>query len=34
VTGFDAPMPLHAVEEYYLPQAVRIEEGIRETVGF
>src|SRR5699024_3734800 len=34
VTGFDAPMPLHALEDYYLPQAVRIREGILETVGF
>jgi len=34
ITGYDAPMPLHAVENYYLPQAVRIQEGIRETVDF
>ena len=34
ITGYDAPMPLHAVENYYLPQAVRIGDGIRETVEF
>ena len=34
ITGYDAPMPLHAVENYYLPQAVRIRDGIRETVEF
>jgi len=34
ITGYDAPMPLHAVENYYLPQAVRIQEGLRETVEF
>ncbi|AFK21164.1 alpha-ketoacid dehydrogenase subunit beta (plasmid) [Haloferax mediterranei ATCC 33500] len=34
ITGFDAPVPLHGVEDYYLPQAVRIQEGILETVGF
>ncbi|MFB6298381.1 MAG: alpha-ketoacid dehydrogenase subunit beta [Salinirussus sp.] len=34
VAGFDAPMPLHALEDYYLPQAARIEEAVRETVGF
>jgi len=34
ITGYDAPMPLHAVENYYLPQAVRIQDGIRETVDF
>jgi len=34
ITGFDAPMPLHALEDYYLPQAVRIQEGILETVEF
>ena len=34
ITGYDAPMPLHAVENYYLPQAVRIRDGVRETVEF
>ena len=34
ITGFDAPMPLHALEDYYLPQAVRIQDGILETVEF
>lgn len=34
VTGFDVPMPLHALEEYYLPQVVRIQEGILDAVGF
>ncbi|WP_246998185.1 alpha-ketoacid dehydrogenase subunit beta [Halosolutus gelatinilyticus] len=34
VTGFDAPVPLHALEDYYLPQAVRIQDGILETVDF
>ena len=34
IAGFDAPMPLHALEDYYLPQAVRIQEAILETVAF
>jgi pyruvate dehydrogenase E1 component beta subunit len=34
VAGFDAPMPLHALEDYYLPQAVRIQDAILETVAF
>jgi len=34
IAGFDAPMPLHSLEDYYLPQAVRIQDGIRETVDF
>jgi len=34
VTGYDTPFPLYALEDYYLPSAARIEEGIRETVGF
>ncbi|MFC4541287.1 alpha-ketoacid dehydrogenase subunit beta [Halosolutus amylolyticus] len=34
ITGFDAPMPLHALEDYYLPQAVHIQEGILEAVAF
>lgn len=34
IAGFDAPMPLHALEGYYLPQAVRIQEGILDAVEF
>jgi pyruvate dehydrogenase E1 component beta subunit len=34
VTGFDVPFPLYAVEDYYLPEAARIEDEIRETVEF
>jgi pyruvate dehydrogenase E1 component beta subunit len=34
VTGFDVPVPLHALEDYYLPEAARIEDQIRETVEF
>ncbi len=32
VTGFDAPVPLHSLEDFYLPQALRIREGVLETV--
>ncbi len=34
VTGYDTPFPLYALEDYYLPSAARIEEGVRETVEF
>ncbi|MFB6205578.1 MAG: alpha-ketoacid dehydrogenase subunit beta [Haloglomus sp.] len=34
VTGFDVPFPLYALEDYYLPEAERIADGIRETVEF
>jgi len=34
ITGFDTPMPLHAIEDFYLPQALRIKAGIEETVEF
>ncbi|GAA0519026.1 pyruvate dehydrogenase E1 component beta subunit [Halorubrum aquaticum] len=34
ITGFDVPYPLYALEDYYLPSAKRIEEGIREVAGF
>jgi pyruvate dehydrogenase E1 component beta subunit len=34
ITGFDTPFPLHALEDYYMPEATRIEDGIRETVEF
>ena len=32
VTGFDAPVPLGSLEEYYLPQAVRIRAGVLNVV--
>ncbi|WP_254864214.1 alpha-ketoacid dehydrogenase subunit beta [Halovivax gelatinilyticus] len=32
VTGLDAPVPLHSLEDFYLPQALRIREGVLETV--
>ncbi|XVH32736.1 alpha-ketoacid dehydrogenase subunit beta [Haloferacaceae archaeon DSL9] len=34
ITGFDVPFPLYALEDYYLPNAARIEEGITEAVEF
>ncbi|WP_256562579.1 alpha-ketoacid dehydrogenase subunit beta [Halomarina pelagica] len=34
VTGFDVPFPLYALEDYYLPEAARIEDGIREAHEF
>jgi len=34
VTGFDTPFPLYALEDFYLPEPARIEEGIREAVDF
>ena len=34
IAGFDAPMPLYALEDYYLPQAVRIQEDVLETMAF
>ena len=34
ITGFDVPYPLYALEDYYLPSAARIAEGIIETVEF
>ncbi|WP_323172615.1 alpha-ketoacid dehydrogenase subunit beta [Natrialba sp. PRR66] len=34
ITGFDTPFPLYALEDYYLPEAARIESGIRDAVGF
>jgi pyruvate dehydrogenase E1 component beta subunit len=34
IAGYDTHMPLHALEEYYLPQALRIQERIRDTVEF
>jgi pyruvate dehydrogenase E1 component beta subunit len=34
VTGFDTPYPLYALEDYYLPNVARVEEGIRDAVEF
>ena len=34
ITGFDTPFPLYALEDYYLPEAARIEDGIREAFEF
>jgi pyruvate dehydrogenase E1 component beta subunit len=34
ITGFDTPFPLYSLEDYYLPEAARIEDGIRDVVGF
>jgi len=34
VTGFDVPYPLYALEDYYLPEAERIVDGIREAAEF
>ena len=32
VTGFDVPIPMLAMEDYYLPNPPRIEEGITDTL--
>lgn len=32
VTGFDTPVPLSALEDFYLPNEVRIREAVREVV--
>jgi pyruvate dehydrogenase E1 component beta subunit len=34
VTGYDVPYPLYALEDYYLPSATRVEEGIRSALEF
>jgi pyruvate dehydrogenase E1 component beta subunit len=34
ITGFDTPFPLYALEDYYLPEATRVVEGIREVAEF
>jgi len=34
VTGFDVPVPLLAMEDFYIPQPPRIEEAITETVNY
>jgi pyruvate dehydrogenase E1 component beta subunit len=33
ITGYDVPVPLHRTEEFYLPNAVRIVDGVRETMA-
>ncbi|WP_255198228.1 alpha-ketoacid dehydrogenase subunit beta [Halorarius litoreus] len=32
ITGFDVPYPLYALEDYYMPEAARVEDGIREAM--
>ena len=34
VAGFDTPYPLYALEDYYLPEAARIEDAIREAAEY
>ncbi|WP_436927774.1 alpha-ketoacid dehydrogenase subunit beta [Halosimplex amylolyticum] len=34
ITGFDVPYPLYALEDYYLPEPERIEDGIRDAFEF
>ena len=34
VAGFDVPTPLHDNEDYYLPQAARIQDAVLETIEF
>ncbi|PSQ30510.1 alpha-ketoacid dehydrogenase subunit beta [Halobacteriales archaeon QS_9_67_15] len=34
IAGFDVPYPLYALEDYYLPEPERIEDGIRDAVEF
>jgi pyruvate dehydrogenase E1 component beta subunit len=34
VAGFDVPVPLHALEDYYLPQAARIEAAVERVVDY
>jgi pyruvate dehydrogenase E1 component beta subunit len=34
VAGFDTPFPLYALEDYYLPEASRIEDGIRAVATY
>ncbi|WP_304612840.1 alpha-ketoacid dehydrogenase subunit beta [Salinilacihabitans rarus] len=34
ITGFDTPFPLYALEDYYLPEPARIEDGIRDAMEF
>jgi pyruvate dehydrogenase E1 component beta subunit len=34
VTGYDTQFPLYSLEDYYLPNVARVEEGIREVMSF
>jgi pyruvate dehydrogenase E1 component beta subunit len=34
ITGFDTPVPLHDLEDYYLPAAVRIRDRLRSAFDF
>jgi pyruvate dehydrogenase E1 component beta subunit len=34
VTGYDVPVPLPKLEDYYLPDAERVADAIKETAGF
>ena len=34
ITGFDVQYPLYALEDYYLPEAARIEHGIKAVIEF
>jgi len=34
ITGFDTPFPLYALEDFYLPEAERISDGLREVMAF
>ena len=34
VTGYDVPVPLPKLEDYYLPDAERVAKAIKETAGF
>ncbi|MFT4964429.1 MAG: pyruvate dehydrogenase E1 component beta subunit [Halobacteriales archaeon] len=34
ITGFDTPFPLYSLEDYYLPEPARIEDGIRNAMEF
>jgi pyruvate dehydrogenase E1 component beta subunit len=34
VTGYDVPVPLPKLEDYYLPDAERVANAIKETAGF
>ncbi|WP_277554711.1 alpha-ketoacid dehydrogenase subunit beta [Halobaculum limi] len=34
VTGYDVPYPLYALEDYYMPNAARVADGIKQAVEF
>ena len=34
VTGFDTPVPLHALEDFYLPNETRVKDAVREVIEF